>query len=328
MRRRDFLALSGASAVAWPLASRAQQRTLRKRVTWIHNLPETDPDAPALFAAFGDGLMQQGWITGDSVDIDARWSIDTVALAEKILPDVVATRPEVICVNGDRALPFVRAIKDVPIVFAFVNDPLEAGVVDSLTRPGGNATGYGNLEASIAGKWLDLLLVLAPNTEQAGYLTNPDNPTGARFYAAFAAAAGRSGVTPRTLIARTAGEIVPALGPLGVTPHSGLVTGNEGFIIANRGPAIAEATRLRLPSVWGHTIYASSGAAVSYGIDAIDLTRRWGEYAGRVLNGERIAALPVQSPNKFQLILSLKAAKAQGLSLPQSLLILADQIVE
>ena len=328
MRRREFIALVG-SAASWPLAARAQQRQRVRRVGVL--LPATSDDAEyqAWFGAFLQALGQSGWIIGRNVQIDTRWATPNADAIRRQATELAALAPDVILSAGASAVgPLLQATRTIPVVFAIVADPVGAGFVASLARPGGNATGFTSFEYGIGGKWLELLKQIVPNLTRVGVLRDAATPSGVALFGIIQATASSLRVETNPLDLRDAAEIEravtafaePSSGALIVTPHASA--------IIHRDLIIKLAARYRLPAVYWERFFVAAGGLISYGSDHIDEFRRAAAYVDRVLKGEKPAELPVQAPTKYELVINLKTAKALGLTVPQSLLARADEVIE
>jgi len=326
--RRQFITLLGGAAAAWPLATRAQQERVR-RIGVLMPSAADDPEFQARMTAFLQELAQLGWIDGRNVRIDTRWGVADADRIRKYAAELVALAPDVILAPGSSALaPLLQATRTVPIVFTTIADPVGAGYVDSLARPGGNATGFIVYEYSIAAKWLELLKEIAPHVTRAAVLRDSAIAAGPGQFGVIQAAAPSLGVDLRVADVRDAGEIERAITAFAQGSNSGLiVTGSPGAII-HRDLLIALAARHRLPAVYSARLFAVAGGLISYGPESIDPLRRAAGYVDRILKGEKPADLPVQAPTKYELVINLKTAKALGLTVPDSLLARADEVIE
>ena len=328
MKRREFIALLGGAAAIGPLAARAQQPT--RRVGLLMSQIENDPEGQARFRVIVDGLQQLGWTDGRNVRFDVRWTAGSPADPGKYAAELVALKPDVIFASGSvNVAALQRITRSVPIVFANIIDPVGAGFVASLARPGGNTTGFSAFEYSLAGKWLELLKELAPNLTRVAVLRDSSLAAGIGQYAAIQALAPPSlGVELTPIDVQDPGEIERAITAFAREPNSGLiVTGSTGAVV-RRNRIIALALKYRLPNVYGFRYYPASGGLASYGPDAIDVHKRAAAYVDRVLKGEKPADLPVQAPTKYELVINLKTAKALGITVPQAVLARADEVIE
>jgi putative tryptophan/tyrosine transport system substrate-binding protein len=329
MRRRDFIMLIGGGVAApWPLAARAQQPT--RRVGVLMSQVEDDPEGQARVRAFLDGLQQLGWADGRNARIDIRWTAGNPADADKYAAELVALTPDVIFASASRnVMALQRATRIVPIVFANVIDPLGAGFVASLARPGGNTTGFSAFEYSLSGKWLELLKEIAPNLTRVAVLRDPSLAAGIGQFAVIQALAAPSlGVELIPINAQDPSEVERAITAFAHEPNGGLIVTGSQIAVAHRKLIIALALQHRLPNVYGFRYYPASGGLASYGPDARDVHKRAAAYVDRILKGEKPADLPVQAPTKYELVINLQTAKALGLTVPPSLLARADEVID
>jgi ABC-type uncharacterized transport system substrate-binding protein len=320
--RRDFIALLGGAA--WPLVARAQGERLR-RIGVLTPFSADDAEGHARLTALAQGLAQSAWTVGQNIRIEYRWGDGKADTMRKHAAELVAITPDVIVALSSSALaPLVEATRTVPIVFAGV----AAGYVESLARPGGNATGFAVYEYSISGKWLELLKEVAPRVTRAAVLRPSDIAVGPGQFGTIQALAPSLSVELRPVNVRDPGEIERALTEFAHAPNGGLIVfGSPGAAI-HRALIIALAARHRLPAVYNSRFYTSAGGLVSYGPDFLDLHRRAAGYVDRILKGEKPADLPVQAPTKYQLIINLRTAKAIGITVPETLLARADEVIE
>jgi putative tryptophan/tyrosine transport system substrate-binding protein len=328
MRRREFITLISSASVAWSLAARAQEP--KRRIGMLMPLLENNPEGEPRVRAFVDGLQQLGWTDGHNVRIDIRWGGGIPADRDKYAAELVALAPDVIFASASvNVAALQRITRSVPIVFAGVVDPVGAGFVASLARPGGNTTGFSAFEYSLSGKWLELLKELAPNVTRAAVLRDPSLAAGIGQFAAIQALASPSlGVELIPIDARDPTEMERAITAFAREPNGGLIlTGSPGMAM-HRNRIIALALQHRLPSVYAFRYYPASGGLASYGPDIIDEHRRAAAYVDRVLKGEKPADLPVQAPTKYELVINLKTAKALGITVPQTVLGRADEVIE
>jgi putative ABC transport system substrate-binding protein len=329
MRRRDFITLFGGVAVAWPFAARAQQGEQMRRIGVLMGRSATDPEGQAWFAAFLQGLQELGWSDGRNVTIDIRWSADSNADARKYAAELVALAPDVILAQASSPVASLQQVTStVPIVFANVVDPVGAGYVDSLARPGGNITGFVSFEYSIGGKWLQLLKEIAPGVTRVAVFRDPSVAGGPGQFGVIQAAAPPLGVELRPFAVRDEGEIERALALFAQGPNGGLIVTGSPQAASHRDLIIALAARHRLPAVYYGRYWAAAGGLISYGPDLLDPFRRAAGYVDRILKGEKPADMPVQASTKYELVINLKTAKALGLTVPQSLLAGADEVIE
>jgi len=324
MRRREFITLLGGAAVAWPLAARAQQADRMRRVGVLVSRIADDPEEQARLAAFVQGLQELGWTEGRNVRIDYRWAAADADRSRTYAAELVALAPDVIVAAGSQSVAALeQTTRTVPIVFASVVDPVGAGYVPSLARPGGNATGFTAFEYSLSGKWLELLKEIAPNLTRIAILRDP------ALAAVIQAMAPPSfGVELSPIDVRDAGEIERDVAAFAGETKGGLiVTGSSGAAV-HRELIIMLAARHRLPAVYPFRNYVTSGGLISYGPDPTDQFRRAAGYVDRILKGEKAADLPVQAPTKYELVINLKTAQALGLTVPPLLLARADAVIE
>ena len=329
IKRRDFITLLGGAAAVWPLAARAQQRERMRRVGVLMNLTPDDVEGQARLAAFLQGLQQAGWAVGHNVRIDTRWGAGDPDRYRQYVAELLALAPDVILANSSAALAsLLQATFTVPIVFTTVADPVGAGYVDSLARPGGNATGFLVWEYSIAAKWLELLKEIAPHVTRAMVFRQSAIAAGPGQFGVIQAAAPSLGVDLRVADVRDAGEIERAITTFAQGSNGGLiVTGSPGAL-SHRTLIVALAARHRLPAVYSARVFAVDGGLITYGPASVDQLRHAASYVDRILKGEKPSELPVQAPTKYELVINLKTAKALGLEMPPTLLARADEVIE
>jgi putative ABC transport system substrate-binding protein len=328
MKRRTFITLVGGAA-AWPLAARAQQADQVRRIGVLMDLAADDPEAQARSAAFLQGLQQLGWTDGRNVRIDTRWGAGESKRFRKYADELAALAPEVILCHGSATLgPLLQASRTVPVVFVAVIDPVGAGFVDSLSRPGGNATGFTFLEYGTSGKWLELLKEIAPRVTRAVVLRDAAVPSGIGQFAAIQAVAPSLGVELRPVGLRDAGEIERAITALASGPNGGLIVTGNALAFVHRDLIVTLAARHLLPVIYPGRLFVVRGGLISYSPDRIDQYRRAASYVDRILKGEKPAELPVQQPTKYELVINLKTAKALGLEVPPTLIARADEVIE
>jgi putative tryptophan/tyrosine transport system substrate-binding protein len=329
MRRRDFVKGIGSTAAAWPLRARAQQSKPMRRVAALFAQSANDPQAQNRSAAFLQALQQLGWIVGQNVYIDYRWSAGSEDDTRKYAAELAASAPDVILASGTTALdPLRHATRSVPIVFVLIPDPVGAGFVDSLARPGGNVTGFANFDFGIVGKWLGLLKEIAPNTTRAAVLRDPAIVAGLGQWGAIQSVSPSFAieVSPVNLI--DPAEIDRALSAFARSPNGGLIVTGSALTVVRRDLIISLAARHRLPAVYYDRYFVSAGGLISYGSDSVEQFRSAATYVDRILKGEKPADLPVQTATKYELVINLKTAKALGLDVPSSLLARADVVIE
>jgi putative tryptophan/tyrosine transport system substrate-binding protein len=326
--RRKFITLLGGAAT-WPVAGRAQQRERMRRVGALMPYAANDPQAQARNAAFLQGLQQLGWTVGTNVQIDYRWSAGNEDDTRKYAAELVALAPDVIFASGSAAVgPLRRATRTVPIVFAATPDPVGAGFVESLARPGGNITGFTPYEYGIGAKWLEVLKEIAPSVARVAVVRDPTITAGIGLWGAIQSVSPSFGVELRPVDVGDAGEIERALAAFAGSPNSGLILTGSALAIVHRDLIIAIAARYRLPAVYYERYFAAAGGLISYGYDTVKAYRLAAGYVDRILKGEKPADLPVQTPIKYELVINLKTAKALGLTVPPMLLARADEVLE
>jgi ABC-type uncharacterized transport system substrate-binding protein len=332
MRRREVIALSGGAAAAallGPRAARAQQPEHMRRIGVLIGISADDPDAQTRYAAFLQGLQQLGWIDGRNLRIDTRWAAGNAADMRKYAAELVAIAPEVIVSIGSASAgPLLQATRTVPIVFALVIDPVGAGYVDSLSRPGGNATGFMMFEYSLCGKWLELLKQIAPGVTRAAVLRDPGIAAGIGQFAVIESVAPSVGVEVSPVAVSDAGEIERGVTAFARSTNGGLIVTQSTQAIAHRDLIFTLAARHNLPTVCPERSYVAAGGLLSYGANYIDQYRQAAGYADRILKGEKPGDLPVQAPTKYELVINLKTAKTLGLTIPPSVLARADEVIE
>ena len=329
LKRRAFIAMLGGAAAAWPLAVRAQQSKRMRRVGALLPYAANDPQAQTRNAAFLQGLQQLGWTVGTNVQIDYRWAAGNEDDTRKYAAELVALAPDVIFASGSAAVgPLHRATRTVPIVFAIVPDPVGAGFVDSLARPGGNITGFTPYEYGIGAKWLEVLKQVAPSVTRAAVLRDPAITAGIGLWGAIQSVSPSFGVELRPVDVRDAGEIERAVSSFARSPNGGLILTGSALAIVHRDLIIALAARHRLPAVYYERYFAAAGGLISDGSDSAEQLRLAAGYVDRILRGEKPADLPVQAPTKYELVINLKTARALGIDVSPMLLARADEVIE
>jgi putative ABC transport system substrate-binding protein len=328
LQRREFIRVLGGAA-AWPLAARAQQRERMRRIGFLTSLAADDPVSQAYMAGLLQGLQELGWTVGRNVRIDPRWNATNAELKRRYAAELVALEPDIIVATGDSNTgPLQQATRTVPIVFALVPDPVGAGFVASLARPGGNATGFTNFEYGMSGKWPELLKQVAPGVTRVAVLRDPTVLGGIGQLGAIHAVAPSLRLDSSPIDVRNAGEIERAIAEFARTPNSGLIVLPNGLAQVHRELIIALAARHRMPAVYPFRFFVTDGGLVSYGPDDVDQFRRVAGYVDRILKGETPGDLPVQTPTKYELVLNLKTAKTLGLTVPDAVLARADEVIE
>jgi putative tryptophan/tyrosine transport system substrate-binding protein len=330
MKRRKFITLLGGAAAAWPLAARAQQHDKMRRIGIIVGYAEGDREGKVDVAGFQEELQNLGWTEGRNIRIDYRWTSGDPARAKDYAEELVALKPDVILVNSTLVLRAVR--KDtgtIPIVFVVVGDPVGQGFVTSLSRPGGNITGFTAFEFSTAAKWLELLKEIAPQAKRIAVIFNAEAaPYAKNMLQAIAAVAPSLEAELIASSTRDAVEIERAIAGVAGGSNSGLIVIPDAFTVANRGLIISLAARYRLPAIYAYRYYAVDGGLLSYGHQTTDIFRRSASYVDRILRGANPADMPIQQPTKYELVINLKTAKALGIEVPAQLLARADEIIE
>jgi putative tryptophan/tyrosine transport system substrate-binding protein len=326
MRRREFITLIGGGAV-WPIAAQAQQPERVRRIGVLMNRAAENPEGQDRLAAFHQGLQELGWGVGRNVRIDTRWSEDNADQTVKHAADLVALTPDIILASGTLAVTALQRInRTLPIVFAAVADPVGAGIVDSLAHPGGNATGFMIYEYNLAAKYLELLKEIAPSVTRVAIIRNPANPAGLATFGTLQNAAQSLGLEASPINIRDAGEMERSVAAFARSPNGGLiVTQTANF---HRDLIIALAARHKLPAVYTLRYDVTGGGLLSYGPDVVDQFRQVATYVDRILKGAKPADLPVQAPTKYLLVINLKTAKALGLTVPDTLLARANEVIE
>ena len=329
MRRRDFIKVVVGSATAWPLAARAQQSGQMKHLAVLMNETADNPEGQSRFAAFLQGLQEAGWAVGRNLRIDIRWGAGDIDRLRRYAAELVSLAPDVILSQGSSTLrPLLQATRTVPIVFPASSDPVGAGFVDSLARPGGNATGFMSFEYSLSGKWLELLKEIAPTITRVAVLRDPNQGAGTSMYASIQAMAPSLRVEVTPINMRDAGEIERAIEVFTRVSNGGLIVTSGGSIDVRRDLIIALAARHKLPAVYAERNFVTAGGLISYGPDLVDQYRRAASYVDRILKGEKPADIPVQVPTKYELVINLKTAKALGLTIPPAVLARADAVID
>ena len=329
MRRRDFIKVIAGSAAAWPLAARAQQPDRMRRIGILLPAAADDPAWQARVGAFQQGLALLDWNIGRNLQIDTRWATTNAAEIRRQAAELAALAPDVILAGGTSSVgPLLQATRTVPIVFTTVIDPVGGGYVDSLARPGGNATGFMVYEFSIGGKWLELLKQIAPGVTRVAVLRDATQGFTTSQFAVIQAMAPSLRVEVNPIDMRDAGEIESAIVAYARTPNGGLILTGSAAAVRHRDLIITLAARYKLPAVYFERFFVSAGGLASYGADNVDAFRQAAGYVDRILKGEKPADLPVQAPTKYELVINLKTAKALGLAVPPSVRARADEVIE
>jgi putative tryptophan/tyrosine transport system substrate-binding protein len=330
MRRRDLVAILGGTVAGWPLLARAQRADRVRTVGMLLGLPQQDPETIDRVKAFELGMRDLGWIEGRNVRIDYRFAGTSVESINKNVTELVQLAPDVIVANGSAIMAALRpATSTIPIVFAVVSDPVNQGFISNLAHPGGNITGFSFIESDMVGKWVNLLGDVKPTLSRVALMFNPDTvPYFDVYLRSFKALPQQTSVEVEAVHVRSVADVELAVARLGREPDSGLIVAADGFILAVRGVILKAANQHRVPVVSPYRQFVIEGGLMSYGPDPADIFRRSASYVDRVLKGEPPGNLPVQSPVKFELVVSLKTAKALGLLLRESFLQLADEVIE
>ena len=329
MQRREFVTLLGGAIVAWPFTVQAQQPERVRRIGILLPATADDPKFQNWVTSFLQVLQQSGWTIGGNVQIDTRWATANAAAIRKQAAELVALAPDVILAHGSMSVgPSLEATHTVPIVFPVAADPVGAGFVNTLARPGGNATGFMNFEYGMGGKWLELLKEIAPSVTRVAVLRDTTNPTGIAMFGVIQAIAPTFRVELTPVNIRDEPEIERAIAAFGRSSNGGLVVTPSGAALRHRDLIVALAARYKLPAVYFERSYIAVGGLVSYGADFVDLYQKAAGYVNRILKGEKPADLPVQTPTKNELVINLKTAKALGLTVPPSVLARADEVIE
>jgi putative ABC transport system substrate-binding protein len=328
MRRREFILALGGAAASWPLAARAQQPEKMRRISILLPAAADDPVWQNRLAAFHQGLALLGWTIGRNLQIKTRWATPNAAEIRKHAAELAALAPDVILASGSPVVPLLEATRSVPIVFTLVTDPVGAGYVDSLARPGGNVTGYMLYEYSIGGKWMELLKEIAPGVTRVVVLRDSAQGFTTSMFAAIQAVAPSLRVEVSPVNIRDAAEIESAVAAYARTPNGGLILVGSGAALRHRELIITLAARHKLPAVYFERFFVAAGGLASYGPDNVEAFRQAAGYVDRILKGEKPADLPVQAPTKYETVINLKTAKALGLTVPPTLLARADEVIE
>ena len=328
MRRRDFIKGIAGSAVAWPITARAQQTEPMRRIGVLMHSPSNEPEAQARLAAFLQGMQDAGWEVGRNLSIEYRWTVGDISRLFRDARELTALNPDAILAGvGGTTNALKQATRVVPIVFAQAIDPVGNGYVDSLNRPGGNMTGFVQLDYGLAGKWLELLREVAPQIKRVAMLREP-GPAAVGQWAAMQAVAHSLKIETKPIDIRESADIEREVSAFAQSQNSGMITAVSAAALNNKDLIIKLATQYRLPVVYSYRVFVTSGGLMSYATDIIGQYKRAAGYVARVLKGEKPADLPVQDPTKYELVINLKSAKASGITVPPSLLSRADELIE
>jgi putative tryptophan/tyrosine transport system substrate-binding protein len=328
MRRREFIAGLGSAAV-WPVAAWAQQGDRVRHIGVLMPYDENEPVSKARLSAFTQAIADLGWTDGRNVRMDVRWAGDDINRIRALAQELVGLEPDIILVTGTLATAALqRGTRTIPIVFANVGEPVASGIVARLDQPGGNITGFASQEASLGGKWLELLSEIAPGLKRAAIMFNPDTAPASAYMPSFETAARSLKVEAIIAPVRSHEEIETAIMTLGREPGGGLVVLPDVFALGHRAPIILAAARINVPAVYNHPIFAGDGGLLAYGPDRLEQWRRAATYVDRILRGAKPEELPIQFPTKFEMVVNLKTAKVLGLTIPETLLATADEVIQ
>jgi ABC-type uncharacterized transport system substrate-binding protein len=329
VKRREFITLLGGAAVGWPLAAGAQQSERVRRIGVLMPSAADDPEYQARMTAFLQGLAQLGWLDGRNLRIDTRWAVADADRIRKYAAELVALAPDVILAPGSATTgPLLQATRTIPIVFTTIPDPVGAGFVESLARPGGNATGFIAFEYGLGAKWLELLKQIAPGVTRVAVLRDSAVAAGIGQFGAIQSVAPSFGVELSPVSVRDATEIKRGVTAFARGSNGGLIVTGSALSAVHRALIVTLAAQHRLPTVYPGRYFITAGGLIGYGPDRVDQYRQAAGYVDRILKGEKPADLPVQAPTRYQLVINLKTAKALGLTVPPSLLATADEVIE
>jgi len=329
MRRREFIGLLGGAVTAWPVKARGQPSDRIRLIGILLPIAKDDPDYQPWLTAFRQALQELGWVDGRNMRMDVHWATANHAEIRRRAIELLAFAPDVILAHGAATVgPLLQATRTVPIVFPIVADPVGAGFVDSLARPGGNATGFMNLEYGMGAKWLELLKQIAPSVTRAAIIRDTANPSGIAMFGITQTMAPSLGMEVIPINMRDADEIERSMAAFARVPNGGLVVTPSGPTLLHRDLIVALAARHKLPAVYPERTFVAGGGLVSYGADFVDQYWQAAAYVDRILKGEKPGDLPVQTPTKYKLIINLKTAKALGLTVPPAVLARADEVIE
>ena len=330
MRRREFIAALGSAPAAWPLAALAQQSARTRRIGVLSSLAETDVEAQAWDAAFRKRLVELGWVDGRDVRIDYRWGAGSVDRMHLFARELVQLNPDALVTISTPATAALQAeTRTIPIVFAWVSDPVGSGFVSSLAHPGGNITGFLNIEASVIGKWLSLMREIAPRVSRIGFLYNPQTAPFARYYLdTFQSATAELAIEAIDAPVHDTEEVETVMTKLGGEGSAGLFVMSDTSMVVYRKTIYSLAERYRLLTIYPYRVFAAEGGLMSYGVDVADLLRGAASYIDRILRGEKPNELAVQQPTRFELVVNVKTAKMLGLTIPTSMIVAAQEVIE
>jgi putative tryptophan/tyrosine transport system substrate-binding protein len=329
MRRRDFITVLGGVAVVWPLAARAQQPERMRRIGMLMSLAADDPESLARLTAFLQRLQELGWTDGRNIRIDYRWAAGDAERSRRYAAELVALAPDVTLAAGSVDLAALQqATRTVPIVFVHVSDPVGAGFVNSLARPGGNTTGFSQFEYGVTGKLLELLKEIAPRMTRVAVIRDTAISAGTGQFGAVQAVAPSFGVEVSPVNMRDAGEIERAIADFTRSANGGLILTAGPLASIHRELIVTLAARHKLPAIYTERYFVMGGGLISYGPHLVDQYRQAADYVDHILKGEKPADLPVQAPTRYELVINLKTAKALGLTVPPTMLARADEVIE
>jgi putative ABC transport system substrate-binding protein len=329
MKRREFITLICGASVAWPMVARAQASHPVAKIGVLMGIGDTDPEAIPRMEALQEGLQQLGWSEGRNIHLDYRWTAGDVDKAQLFAKEIVDLKPDVIVVHSSPAVAALRRLTSrIPIVFVLIADPIGSGFVESLSHPGGNITGFMNADAPMAGKWLGLITEIAPDVRRVALIYNPRTSPYRSFLSAFDASAKQIGLEAVPTPVLDADELERAIAELGTRPNSAFFVVPDVFVQVHRALIVRLAEQYRLPAIYPYRFFPTSGGLLSYGFDTVLAFRQAASYVDKVLKGTSPADLPVQAPSTFKMVVNLKAARAIGLTITESFLVRADEIIE
>ena len=328
MRRRKFITLLGGAAAAWPLAARAQQSAM-SRIGVVMPFKESDPVGQSLVAAFRQELQKLGWTQGRNIAIDVRYATDDRNQVRALAVELMGLKPDLMVANSNFVTAILQAeVRTVPLLFIGVGDPIGSGFVTNFARPTGNVTGFATNEPSMGSKWLETLREIAPQVEHFGFMLAPEGPANVGFLKAAEAVAPSLKVRLTALGVHSADEIERSVSAFAAEPNRGLIIAPTAVTFVNSKLIVELAARYRLPAIYSLAYYTKAGGLISYGLDQGDQFRQGAAHADRILKGTKVAELPIQYPTKFELVVNLKTAKVLGLTIPESFLTRADEVIE
>jgi putative tryptophan/tyrosine transport system substrate-binding protein len=328
MRRREFIMLLGGAAAAWPLGARAQQPERTRRIGMLMNVAADDPEVPARIAAFAQGLQETGWMVGRNVRIDYRWGAGDSVRYRKYAEELASLGPDVLVGYGSATAAALKASGTKPVVFLSSIDPVGAGLVMSLARPGTNTTGFTAFEYGTSGKWLEIAREMVPGVKRIAVLRDPTTSSGIGQFAAIQSSAFSVGVELSAISLHDAKEMADGVAAFAGDGNRAIIVTASGNALVHRKLIISLAVRHRMPAVFADRVFVADGGLVAYGPDRIEQFRRAADYVNRILRGEKAADLPVQTPTKYELVINLKTANALDLTVPSTLLARADEVIE